>query len=136
MKKALTLALGLLVSLFLFVGCSSEPATLDPAASVKDALVGTWTLYSSQTVGNPLLTAEEMKIYGITAQITLNADMTATTEFSGDVFTATWSLEDEKTVLVLEGEGETKYERPLIIEGDTLVMVEGEGRTTSILVKK
>ena len=131
MKKTLALFLILLVGISLFAGCSNNA---DTTTEAEAALVGTWALSSATDTDGTTYAADVLETYGMTGEIILNKDKTASCELSGEKFSGTWSTNAGKTVtILLEEDGETE-ELPLTVDGDTLVM-DDEGAIT-VFAKK
>ena len=131
MKKTLALILVLLVGISLFAGCSNNAGS---TAEAETALVGTWALSSATDTDGTTYAADVLEAYGMTGEIILNKDKTASCELSGEKFSGTWSTNAGKTVtILLEDDGETE-ELPLTVNGDTLVM-DDEGSIT-VFTKK
>ena len=104
----------------------------NPEAAASDngddlSLVGTWSISSAKDTDGTTYTADELMSFGMTAEIVLNEDKTVTCDFAGEIYTGTWSLDDDYDdllILTLIDEDGDEDELLFDIVGDTLEMEE------------
>ena len=166
MKRAFTLILVLLISVSLITGCgnststpestvdssvestsvptseSKEQSDTDAAPETADngddySLVGRWSVSSAIDTNGTTYRADELASIGMTAEIVLNEDKSATLNFAGDVYTGTWSLDDDfDDLLIVTFIDEDGDEDELLLDivGDTLEL--DEDGSITIFTKK
>jgi len=65
------------------------------------SLVGTWSISSAKDTDGTTYTADELMAFGMTGEIVLNEDKTASCDFSGEVYEGTWCLDDDYDDLLI-----------------------------------
>ena len=100
----------------------------NPEAAASDngddfSLIGTWSISSAIDTDGTTYTADELISFGMTAEIVLNEDKTVMCDFAGEIYTGTWSLDDDfddLLILTLIDENGDEDELLFDIVGDTL----------------
>ena len=106
-------------------GTNPNAATADNGDDMS--LIGTWSISSAKDTNGTTYTADELRSFGMTAEIVLNEDKTVTCDFSGEIYTGTWSLDedfDDLLILTVIDEDGDEDELLLDIVEDTLELDE------------